>query len=132
MEMKRECDEFDTVLWDRLHKLEREWEQDGKVVEKGSNEGENILRICEGERGRFLRVDFSSTLLVNANIKQWPTDVSADGKKVTLWLIDFSYGWLVKRKFFLPSLARERQKLFLKCSRRRFPRTAKLGFHLLR
>lgn len=126
MDMEKETNDFNTVHWDRLCKLEREW-KDGRIVEKGSTNGGNILRICEGERGRFVRVNFSSTLLVNANIKQWPSSVSSDGKRISLWLMDFSFGWIVKRKFFLTFFDERGAELFFRLFTSSLPKHSTTG-----
>lgn len=90
------------VFVDRIPKLQRV-KMDGKAVYKGSvGGGQNWLRIKKGERGYFLVSSCVSTQLLLANIYQWPSDVSADGHTITLWLIDHSQGRSAyKRKYLV-------------------------------
>lgn len=105
--------ENDTVFWDRLRKMERVKES-GAIVEKGSADGGNILRICEGERGHYLNVRFSTTLLLNANIRQWPTDVSADGLTIGIWMMDYAQKRIMKRKFLFTFFTESAAETFFK------------------
>lgn len=89
------------VLWDRVVSISRTKES-GEVVWKGNVGGGNIVRIVKRDHhGFYIRGTCSSAELLNANVTQWPSDVTEDGLTISLWLIDYSMGrnGTAKRKF---------------------------------
>ena len=85
------CNSPDVIFWDRLDSLKRT-KKDGEVVERGSINGLNIIRIHQGQEGQrnFITSCFVMQSLLCANIKNWPSSVLKDGLTISLWLEDFS------------------------------------------
>ena len=94
--------EIDVVFWDRLKGLKRVKES-GEVVLRGSEYGENILKIRRWDQGYYyITASCYSQALLSANMNGWPSKVSEDGLTIHLWLFDHSLGRNgFKREFIL-------------------------------
>ncbi len=89
-----------TKFWDRVPSIVR-ISSKGEELQKGSLGGLNVVRIQEGRGGRcFITAYCLMQQLCNANILQWPSEVSEDGLTINIWLFDFSLGRNGSKRLF--------------------------------
>ena len=97
------------LFYDRIVSMRRTKES-GEVVDRGSTEGAlNSIEIRRGTGGICYVVGHCiMQQILLANIKQWPSAVSDDGRTVTLWLDDHSLGRNGYRRKFEVTFIHER------------------------
>ena len=87
------ANEKNVAFFDRLLSLKRV-KEDGEVVMRGSEGGQNMVRLIhrEGEKGggAYVAANCSSQQLLSAPVAGWPSKVTEDGLTIHIFLCDFS------------------------------------------
>ena len=114
--------------FDRVILLLRE-KDSGEMVQRGADNGSNIIRIRRSDNGRcWLSGHCAMQEILRAYIQQWPSGVSKDGCTITLWLIDTSLDRRqYKRKFELTFFDETSCEKFFESFTSRIPNSNAIG-----
>ena len=120
--------ERDVEYFDRVVLLIRE-KDNGEMIQRGANNGRNIIRIRRSENGHcWLSGHCAMQEILRAYILQWPSGVSEDGCTISLWLIDTSLDRRqYKRKFELTFFDETSCMKFFESFTSRIPNSSAIG-----
>ena len=120
--------EIGVEYFDRVVLVIRE-KDNGEMVQRGADNGRNIIRIRRSDSGRcWLSGHCAMQEILRAYILQWPSGISEDGCTITLWLIDTSLDRRqYKRKFELTFFDETSCKKFFESFTTRIPDSNAIG-----